>query len=433
MSEQNQTAPAQQGEGEAPAQAGRTVEVATGPLIPRWLLGLIYGVFVPFCVFGFYYIGRAIAVQQRIGAELRLIYGPWQGEPPPLDSPAVREAIDYLKRRPRNGLLYVIQQLMQDELKDPRELLANMNLKGQMEPDYRLAPEYKRTLEELLAERRAHPSTSYEEQKITEVLEWLADGRPTPAKGPERRRLAALRTAYEKKLLSSAEKRLLRTIMGRWEQSDNPTQRSATSKFALMLEGKPTELSPEEKALCQQRADEWEALFLRGRVRITQVGVELAKAIQQRQRWLDHPELWDLVSLLHERCPEARRNLMEIVYTLRARKFTLVYLREFILKDSVNPVMAVETARLTKSEHEELLREENHRRRIACIELARRIALDYCAEPFQIQGVQAEGSKDFFKANILRPLEAVVEDKEVGTYAQAALDALEQACADLLR
>jgi len=95
--------------------------------------------------------------------------------------------------------------------------------------------------------------------------------------------------------------------------------------------------------------------------------------------------------------------------------------------------MAVETARLTKSEHEELLREENHRRRIACIELARRIALDYCAEPFQIQGVQAEGSKDFFKANILRPLEAVVEDKEVGTYAQAALDALEQACADLLR
>jgi len=447
-------ATSQSGEEQTAAEAApmRRVEVETGPLLPRWLSVLIYGVFVPFCVFGAYYMGRAALVQHKMDRAIRLLSGPWQDEQPPMDSQAARDAIDYLKGRGRNSLLYVIQNLLQDETADPRmgraivlrkairwelesrrrqlltELLANMGADGEIDLDYRLPEEARQTLENLVKERLEHPSISYEERKITEVLQWVLAGRKTRALGPEKRRLKALYAGYEKKLLHGAEKRALRQIMREWEQSDDPLRRSAAEKFAAMLEGRHAALTSEESRLCSERADYWEGLFFEGRRRVSQLALELARAIEQKGAFLDHPELWDLVRLLQERYPPARENLAEAVFVLRRRKFLLAYLREFITKDAINPVMAVETTRLTKSEHEELLREHNRRRRLACIDVARRIALDYCAEPFDIRGVEPAQEDEFFTDTIIRSLEAAAEDEDVGPKAQQALDAIIDTC-----
>ncbi len=432
-------------------------ERETGRLVPLWFSVLMYGVFVPWCIFSFLWIGRDMVIQHRIWAALRVLSGPWEGEMPAMDSAAVQGSMDVLGRVPRDGLLYILQELQQDEVRDRRmvraialrkavgwavesqrrrlfeELLANINDMGEMPDDYVLPQQDSEALLALVREREENPVASYEQTKITEVLRWIADGRRTPAMGPEKRRIRSLQVGYEKKRFFGAERRALKSLMREWAQSQDAARRSAAQEFAVMLEGRQTELSTEEAARCSQEADRLEETYMMGRRRLTEGLSHVAGIIEQQDIFVDHPHLWDLLRLLDHRDDVARRFIADAVVCMRGRKYTLIYLAEFILKDSVNPVMAVETARLTKDEHEQLLAQENRRRRLSCIEVARRIALEHCQRPFQIKGVTQEKQAAFLKDRVIGSLEAVAEDKQVGPRASEVLRELQQPCAQYFR
>ena len=440
------------------ARTDRVGEVETGPLLPLWLSVTLYILFAPWCVFSLFWIGRSMVVQQSTLGILKRASGPWEGEAPAMDSPAMQKEIEFLRQTPRQSLLYVVQDLCQEEISDPRmaravslrkatqwsveskrrllfaELLANIEENGEMPLDYRLAPEHAQTLQDFLAERRAHPTTSYEDNKVTEVLQWIADGRPTPPKGPERRRVKSLETGYEKKLFFGTEKRTLKALMKQWRTGGNSQEAGAAAKFERMLEGEHAELSPAERKLCEERADRWEQDYLKGRERLSHLAVEMVKAINATSVRMDHPDIWDMAQMLEERHDPARKNLMEAVSLLKERRFTFLYLSQFIQRATVNPVLAMETTRLTKDEHETLLIQQNHRRRAACIEVLERIATDYCNKPFTIEGIAADKQKEFFLGNTVETFSAVVEDRqdrEVGAQAQQALSRLQELCASL--
>ena len=311
------------------------------------------------------------------------------------------------------------------------ELLANIDESGEFADDYRLPSEHRETLKVLIEERREHPSASYEQNKITAVLQWLAEGRPTPARGPEKRRIKALKTKYGKKVFFGAEKRALERIIEQWKTADDPGRSGAALKFAVMLEGRHAELDPEEEELCTERAAQWEELYQTGRLRLAGVVQELAGLIVQKDTSLDHPPLYDLVRFLGDHSDVMRQRMAQSVLLLRQRKYVVIYLSQFLLMDSVNPVMAVETPRLTKDEHEELLAQELTRRRLACLDVLLELGLQYCREPFTFQGIDPDPSKQekFFRDEVLGTFEVLLKDKQLGSRAEKALDELRKVCA----
>ena len=395
-----------------------------------------------------------MAVQHRTLAAVRMVSGPWQGDAPPLDSPAMKEALNTFEAEPRDALLYMVQALQQDELSDARmaraivlkkaiqwglearrrlmleELFKHMATSGEIEGDYKLSPEYEQTLIDLIKERKESASTSYEQGKITEVLEWVADPERPRAKGPEKRRIRALLANYEKRLFFGREKKVLANMAGQWQEERDQFKTGLVRKFYVMIDGKHIELDEKETEFCRQEGDKWENLYLEGRTRLTEVATKLVSVLVEKSISLDHPHIWDLVNLLHARHPEARNNLAKAVRTLEGRKYTLIYLREFVLRDQINPVMAVETVRLTKDEHEQLLREENVLRRLMSIELLEQIGKDYRARKFEIQGIDPAERDKFVKEKVFSTLEAVLQDKQVGARAQKALDDLGETVPD---
>ena len=428
------------------------MERETGRLLPRWVSAIFYIIFVPWCIFAFIWIGASMVIQHRIWGAIEVIGGPWKGEAPAMESPEIKTTIAVLQKEPRDGLLYILQQLQQDEIDDPRmaraivlkssirwafesrvrlllnELLENIRETGEMETSYKLSEESIQTLRELLLERQERPSTSNEEQKITEVLLWLAGGRPTPPVGTEQRRLASLKTRYDKNLFFGAESRVLSMIAEEWEASSDPVRRGVAEKFKLMLRGEPAKLSPEEDKLCSDQAAYWERLYLTGRERLCRVAGELVEIIVRDGIRLDHPNIWDLVRMLDERYEPASRHIVRALITLKANKYTISYLSEAVLRAGVNPVMAVETAKLTKNAHEQLLKEEQLRRRLASLEVMREIARTYCRKEFSIQGVEPGGQDKFFKEKVIRTLKTLINDKQVGERAGAIVDELRKAC-----
>lgn len=443
---------------EAPVSYERQIELETGPLLPRWLSLCVYGVFIPWCLFSAVWIARAMSVQHRTFGAVKRICGPWEGEPHALDSDQIEHDFAVLEIKSRSSLLYLIQEIRQEERKDPRmalayalrrtvrwgteakrrelfaELLSNMGKEGDMDPDYALPAGHADMLAEFVGERKALGSVSYEEQKITEVLEWIADGRPTPAKGPERRRVAALKTGAEKKLFFGREKRALARVIEDWRAADVPVRSSAAEKFGLMLAAESTELTPEEAALCNQVADEQEESFKLGRTRLADSCLRLVKTIEEQSKAreaagggplrVDHPVVWDIVRFLDHPYKEVRDPFAKACLVLMKRKYVVIHLSDFIRRKDVNPVMAVETTRLTKSDHERELRHELQRRRLASIGVLKDIGVAYYTEPFNVQGVEPDKQRAFIDQRVIGALESVLDDRdgEVAALAQHALD-----------
>jgi len=124
-----------------------------------------------------------------------------------------------------------------------------------------------------------------------------------------------------------------------------------------------------------------------------------------------------------------RQSFAEACLVLKGRKYIWIFLAKFIQSEEVNPVMAVETARLTKDAHERLLREELRRRRIACIQVLGDLGVQYYREPFGILGVEKAEQPLFVQQSVVGALESVLEDKdqEVAAAAQQALKAVNAA------
>ena len=424
------------------------------PLLPRGLAASLYIGLSFWTVFASCWIGYAMVMQHRILGALKVVGGPWEGQIPSTDFPVVAESMEVLKREPRDSLLYIIQELRQSEINDARmaraialrkavswaeesrrrmlfdALLERMTEEGELESGYELPPDHMKTLKELLQERR-YPSDSYEEDKITEVLQWIAGGCPTAAKGPEKRRIRSLQNNYAKKTFFGKEQKVLTSVMEQWMQSDEPVRRSAAQKFALMLDNQHTELSPEEAALCGEEADHWEGLYLEGRRRLAKGVRDMVEIIAREDIPVDHPHLWDLTRLLDLRDKQARDYIAQAVLDLKQRKYTLIYLSEFTRKAAINPVMVVETRRLSKAEHEEELKAELLTLRLASLELLRQIGLQYCRQPFDIEGVQADEQSEFFKTRVIGTLVSIEKDKtheEIRERAVKACDQLREAC-----
>ena len=527
-------------------------EPETGPLLPRWLSVGIYAVFAPWCVVSLVWIAWATVAQQRIfAATSGVLEGKGTGH------------TEILARAPLDSLLYLMQELRQDEMKATsmaraaalrratnwgqgarqrallRELLAHMDDKtSEMEPDYRLPPEHMRALlhlcverisrgffragdawleelqglrdaialagapegpalspaearnleedrrrieeliEELIGEQQSAPGpgrlgrgpggargasvAGYEEGKITQVLVWIARGRPTPARGPEERRIGSLAQGYEKKRFFGAEEEALGGVRESWLASQEPGRSAVGEKFALMLEYERLEskhrgeeltpedeeamgellaratLTPEEENLCRERAAHWEESYMQGIERLASVALDMVKLIHQdsENRMLaggspvrvDHPHLWDMVRFLDHRSPEVGAIIAEASRIMKGRKYIFVFLSEFIQRREVNPVMAVETARLTKHDHERLLREDLRRLRLAGIEVLADIGAAYYREPFDIQGVEKDAQAAFVGERVIGTLESMLEDKdkEIADRAQEALDAVNE-------
>ncbi len=523
-------------------------EPETGPLLPRWLSVGIYAVFAPWCVVSLVWIAWSTVAQQRIfAATSGVLEGKGTGH------------TEILARAPLDSLLYLMQELRQDEMKAPRmaraaalrraadwgqgarqrallrELLAHMDDKtSEMEPDYRLPPEHMRALlhlcverisrgffragdtwleelqglrdaialagapegpalspaearnleedrrriEELIEEQQSAPGpgrlgrgpgdargasvAGYEEGKITQVLVWIARGRPTPARGPEERRIGSLAQGHDKKRFFGAEEEALGGVRESWLASQEPGRSAVGEKFALMLEYERLEskhrgeeltpedeeamgellakatLRPEEENLCRERAAHWEESYMEGIERLASVALDMAKLIHQdsenRTRAgespvrVDHPHLWDMVRFLDHRSPEVGARFAEACRIMKGRKYIFVFLSEFIQRREVNPVMAVETARLTKHDHERLLREDLRRLRLSGIEVLADIGAAYYREPFDIQGVEKDAQAAFVRERVIGTLESMLEDKdkEIADRAQEALDAVNE-------
>lgn len=446
-------------EGEEPAEAPapsyeRQVELETGRLLPSWISLPLYTFFIFWSVFACAWIAYSMVIQHKILGAIDLIGGPWTGEAPPMDSPPVQDGLDILRKKPRNSALYIIQELRQDAIGDPRMvraialrkavtwvvesrrralfdvLLEHMNESGEMERGFELPAQHAQALRDFLRGRQEHPSESYEEEKITEVLEWIADGASTPAKGPEKRRIKALAGNYGKKVFFGKEANVLSVIAQEWEGSGEELRRSAAEKFAVMLAGEHAELTPEEAALCEERAEYWQALYFHGHRRLAAVIGELVPIVAREKTRVDHPHLWDLVRLLDMDDEQVRQSVSGAVLALKERKYILIYLSEFLERAAINPVMAVETRRLSKAEHEEELKEELLRRRLASLDVLRQIGLDYCREPFQIEGIAPGAQEEFFRAKVIATLEGVLRDKhkEIRERAASALEELRKAC-----
>jgi len=461
MSQQQQpaggAAEGPQTDGDRESALGHAVEVETGPLLPRWLTTLLYVVLIPWCIVSLGWLGWRMHVQGQVWSALDLVGGPWEGPTPSMDSPVVGAAVGILQGNPRDSLREIIQELRQDERKDSRmvraivlskavrwdvesrrrqlfdELLDNMLSSGIMRRDYKLPAQHEAMLAELLGERRANPTTSYEENKITDVLEWLERGRPTIAVGPERRRIKSLKIKYDKKLFFSSEADALRQIQEEWLESGDPVKQGAAEKFAEMLEDQHAKLTPQEQEFCLTRARHWEGLYREGRERLAWVCEDLAGRVAKGDIWLDHSEIWDLASLLDVPGETARGHIAKAVLAMRARKFALVYLGEFVETDTVNHVMAIETARLSGPEHEALVREEMRRRRLGALDVLHQIVLQYCRRPFPIEEVPPDEQEEFFKENVVRSLQHVREDKDVGERAGQILDDIEKLRRDYLQ
>ncbi|MBS3763831.1 MAG: hypothetical protein KGZ25_11085 [Planctomycetes bacterium] len=520
---------------EDPETLRREVEIETGALLPKWLSVTIWIVFGGWSIFALSWMGYSIYIQRNTMHFLSLVRGPWEDEIPEMDSEVIEKGVNFMMKKPRQSLLYVIQELLREKHKDPRMeraivlrkainwgveskrralfevLLENISDEGEFPPNYELSDENKKILQRLVKERvlgaflkdvdlahkllyeptkewgfsrprmklfkslvenldldgdfvegyevpeelkdtlaavqkenTARYTKSYEGQKITEVFQWIARGHKTRPEGPEKRRIHALLSTYEKHLFRDSEKEVLLELSEKWGNSKETLKRDIAANFKRILNDEPAVLTREQEKQCEQAAQEWENLYQKGRRRLCALELKFVRYIEEHEpvqgimiltgESLDHPEMWDMVQLLDEPYPGAREQLRDAVFRLRKHKYILIYLKQFIRKDSINPVMAVETTRMTQDEHEALLRRENYRRRLACIAVVGRIVRDYCKQPFDIKGVDLNRAeqREYFKERTVRALESVVEDRRVGEAAQKELQKIKAVCPEIV-
>ncbi|MHC5034093.1 MAG: hypothetical protein ACYTFZ_03555 [Planctomycetota bacterium] len=446
MTEQNGVEQEQQ----APARR----ETASGPLLPRWFTTPFYTVFGLFCVYSVIHIGRSVRMQQTLTEAVNVVKGDAERAAADFDSPEGQQAILQLERHPREAFLYVNEELLQDEDKDGRmaramalrkavdwgrdsarrdvieRILANMTDEGAVAAGFTLDEKTRQVLEEMVAERRANPELTYVEDRITDVLDWLAKGHPGQPKGPERRRLRALADLYAKRVFLGAEERALTALMAEWRDDPDPVAQGAADAFEKMLALQRTELSPEAEALCTQRADEWEQRYREGMTRLAQAGVRMTERIVGERMFLDHPHIYQCLTLLNHRFEEVRETVATEAWVLRHNQFAIRFLAHLATSTAINPLMAVETVRLTREENERQMRRAKDRRMREAVRLLGRIGVDYIKNR-QDYDLGVKDPDDFIRAQIVGSLTEIIDEQVVTDLVQEALANLREA--DLAR
>jgi hypothetical protein len=419
-------------------------------LLPRWLTVVLYAVLIPLCVFSVGFIGRSIYIQHELTGAVKLVGGrlgePWVE----LTGPEGRRAMPWLEEHPRDGWFYLNQELLRDEAADGRmaralalrkavqwgvnsarrevirQITAHMTREGALESGFTIDEKMRQVLASMVAERRASPEMTYGERRVTDVLEWLLKEPPEPPTGTEKGRMQSLEAQYSKTAFQGPDARALKGLAQEWQPDSNPAAREAASKFALMLQGKQTDLSAESAAYCTQQADQWEGLYRQGMARTASVGYQLLEIIIKGNLFVDHPNVYQYVSLLGHRFDEVRAEAVKGVWLLRQNQFDIRFLSEYAGRTSVNPFLAVETARLTMEEHERVMRRENNRRLVEAVRLLGRIGVDYVEHTSDYK-MPVPDQNQFMNGQIVHRLQDLTNEEIVRTDVAAALSAIRQA------
>jgi hypothetical protein len=434
-------------------EAPTTREAATGPLLPRWVRVLVYVLLIPPGALAVVFIARSAYLQSRTTISVEAVVGTLD-QLPDLSGAEGAAAVEWLEERPLDGFLYLNQELLRDEVDDERmaralalrkatgwgrnstrlevirQILEHMTNEGGLEAAFAETfqqDESTRTvLEEMVAERSADPEMTYAENRITDVLAWLAEGAPGRPTGPEKRRMQALEKQYAKRAFVGPEASALESLADEWQQDSDPLAREAAGGFAEMLEGRKAELSEEAMALCASSADEWEGRYHQGMTRAAEVGYRLLEQVLSADLFIDHPYIYQYILLLGHQYDEVRERIAAGTWLLRHNKFGIRFVSYYATKTAINPVMAVETLRLTKEEHERLMRRLNTRRLHEAVRLLGRLGVDYVEHTSEYE-LEVKDQDAFVRAFVIHGLQDVTDNEVVGEAAKEALAAIRQA------
>ncbi|MHC4481207.1 MAG: HEAT repeat domain-containing protein [Planctomycetota bacterium] len=430
---------------EAPAQR----EPATGPLLPRWFTASLYVVFGVFSIYSAIYITRSLVLQRSLVEAVSAIGGSVTDPGVALESPRGQEALAVLQSRPERAFLYVYDELVRDEEEDGRMaralalhkavawgenstrrelinyILSHIGDDGRLGSEFALDEQMQAVLERMVSERRANPDLTYVEDRITDVLEWIARGRLDQPKGPEKRRLSALQNQYAKRIFIGEERDALEALMAEWRASGD-LERQAAAAFAQMLAGERVELAPEAEALCIERAEEWEQRYREGVTRAAKASRQLAEKIAREGIFLDHPHIFQYVRLLGHRFEEVREQIAQGAWALRHIQYTMMFLSYFATKTTINPAMAVETVRLTREERERLMHRVNERRMREAVRLLGRIGVD-CIRNRSDYDLELADPDDFVRKNVVSALSEVADEEAIADLVEQVLDDMRQA------
>ena len=424
-------------------------EAATGPLLPQWLIKGLYAVFTVFCIASVFLIANSVIIQRSLTGALEVVGGDAQNEAAGADTPETGEAMDALLAHPKQAFLYLNQALLQPEHEDPRmaralalrkaiawgvnsarldvieQILAEMDDEGLISADFALTDDMREVLTDLVAERRADEGMTYAEDQITDMLAWLTDGYPGKPKGPEKRRLKAVGAEYDKRGFVGHELKALEALHEEWDRNAEPAHKSAAGAFAGMIAKSRAELDPAAATLCEQEAVRWEGLYRSGMISLATASRKTAQEIARltaagEVRAMDHPHLYQYMSLLNHQFEEVRDEIGEGCWALRYNRFAFMFLSEFATRTAINPSMAVETARFTREEHEREMKKANHRRILEAIELLTRVGIDYLQNPDPYI-LNVRDDHDFVRKQVVGRLEEIIDEETIGALAQAAL------------
>ncbi len=428
-------------------QAPTMGEAAIGPLLPKWFTKPFYVVFVTFCVFGIVSIVRSMHVQAVLRSSIEAVNAQ---EGLDLSGAEGRRLLDSMKEHPVDSFLYANQQILQDEEKDLRmaramalrravgwggsskrksvvqKIAENMNDDGSLAAGFAIDDQMRGVLQELVEERRADLELTYVEDLITDVLAWLAEGPVEPARGPEKRRMDALLSQYAKRTFLGTEAEALELLIQEWRQEADPVAKEAAERFVEMLGDRPAELSPEAAALCIQRANQWEDMYRDGMVRLGAAGYEMVEQIVTEGRRLDHPHIYQYVSLLDHRFEGVRQSVAEGVWLLRHSKFTIRFVSYFATKTAINSTLAVETLRLTREENEREMRRANNRRMREAVAMLGRIGVDYVQNSADYE-LGDQDPEEFMGDFVLGALQDVADEELIADLVAEALENVRRA------
>ena len=425
-------------------------EAALGPLVPRWFKVGFYGLFIPLSLVGLLAIIVSVQRQHALIGAVSVLRGGLAGQVESLTAAPAQQALDVLRKEPRYAFLYCNQEVLQNPVNDPRmaralalqkaltwgdlsaqrevvhEIADHMDDTGHLLPGFQISPDMLAVLKRMVEERRNAPGMTYAEDRITAVIQWLADGQPTQPIGPEKQRLTGLLGQLGKGLYIGKEAAALKELMAEWKLSKNAPAASAAAKFQTMLDGKRVDLSPEEAEYVSKQAADYEKRFLDGMTRLTEASLKMLDVVLGQSMYLDHPHVYQYLTLLGYELDPVRKNVVEGAWQLRHNPYVSIYLAEFVRTTTINPVMAVETERLTKEEHERQMNAQNTLRRRESVSLLARIGMDYIKHPAQYSfGVT--DTDEFVREHITHTLEEVADDETVSDLVVPALKALHEA------
>jgi len=170
-------------------------------------------------------------------------------------------------------------------------------------------------------------------------------------------------------------------------------------------------------------ADRLEGTYEAGMTSLAQASrlvVEQIVGLMEKGKRLDHPHIYQYLSLLNHRFSGVWEQTAEGAWLLRHNQFTIRFLSFFATKTTINPFLAVETLRLTREEHEREMRRANIRRMRRAVALLGRIGVDYIQNRDAYETIVRDPD-EFVRRFVVGALVEVADEESIADLVEAAL------------